>query len=61
MMYENNDVYMGDWKAGLRDGRGTMFYGTGEAFTGLWKNGQQALGLVKKPGQPVTRFSLSSM
>lgn len=34
-------IYRGEWKNGLRHGRGKHFYKTGKIYTGSWENGEK--------------------
>jgi len=38
-IYENGDVYIGQWKNGNRNGEGKMNYRNGDIYEGQWKNG----------------------
>uniref|UniRef100_A0A7S4JVD6 Uncharacterized protein n=1 Tax=Guillardia theta TaxID=55529 RepID=A0A7S4JVD6_GUITH len=33
-----SNVYTGDWKEGVREGRGTLTWANGSTYTGSWKN-----------------------
>ena len=47
MRYHNGNVYVGEWKQGLKDGFGSMTYENGSKYVGEWRNG-------KKHGQEIT-------
>lgn len=40
-IYDNGDLYVGQWKAGQRSGKGTLFYANGDKYIGQWKNDQR--------------------
>lgn len=45
MIYENEDVFSGQWKEGKKDGNGTyIFKQTGMKYVGVFKNGQMVNG-----------------
>ena len=39
MTYANGDEYVGGWKDGERNGRGTLTKADGSILRGLWENG----------------------
>jgi hypothetical protein len=39
--YPNGDVYVGDWKDGRKNGKGTMTYRNGDTYVGNWVNGNK--------------------
>ena len=36
MWYENGDFYEGEWKAGMRHGKGSTRYSSGDCFDGTY-------------------------
>lgn len=36
IIYENNDVYEGEWKLGQRSGKGVYRYSNGDVYDGQW-------------------------
>mmetsp|Transcript_6112 Transcript_6112/g.13847 ORF Transcript_6112/g.13847 Transcript_6112/m.13847 type:complete len:193 (+) Transcript_6112:518-1096(+) len=40
MMWEDGDVYDGEWKAGKHVGQGTLWYADGDRYEGEWKAGK---------------------
>ena len=38
-VYTDGSRYQGDWKAGLKNGRGTHSFASGDQFEGEWENG----------------------
>lgn len=38
-LYTDGSRYQGDWKAGLKNGRGTHSFASGDQFEGEWENG----------------------
>jgi len=36
MIYENGDIYEGDWKNGLEHGKGKIIYQNGDSYDGDW-------------------------
>lgn len=44
--YEDG-TYEGQWKAGKREGSGTLQWQDGTCFTGIWKNGMRLNGEMK--------------
>ena len=45
MIYQNEDIYSGMWKAGKKDGQGTyIFKETGMKYVGTFKNGMLVKG-----------------
>lgn len=40
-------TYEGHWKAGKREGQGTITWAEGAYFTGLWKNDMRYKGDIK--------------
>ena len=45
MIYENKDIYSGNWRAGDKDGQGTyVFNETGMKYVGTFKAGQLVKG-----------------
>ena len=36
-IYDNGDRYVGEWKRGLRHGKGTLIYANGKIEEGIWK------------------------
>jgi hypothetical protein len=41
MRYHNGNVYIGEWKQGLKDGFGSMNYENGSKYVGEWRNGKK--------------------
>ena len=39
MIYENGEVYIGNWNENIRDGKGKYCYLDGSIYEGEWKNG----------------------
>ena len=64
--YANGDVYEGLFKAGKRQGEGTMKYASGQEATGNWENGalqQQETGEVhgRRQGNPVEALVIGGL
>ena len=38
MYYNDVDKYEGEWKNGLKEGKGIMYYNDGRRYKGDWKN-----------------------
>jgi hypothetical protein len=38
MKYNNGDIYEGDWKKDVKEGKGKMKYNNGDIYEGDWKN-----------------------
>lgn len=41
MYYKNGGEHEGEWKDGLRDGKGTMQYPNGDKYEGDWKENKR--------------------
>ena len=39
MIYQNGDIYDGEWKEGLIHGQGKMIYKNRVTYEGEWKDG----------------------
>jgi hypothetical protein len=39
MIYQNKDVYEGEWHIGLKHGQGKYTFDAGGVYSGAWKNG----------------------
>ena len=42
MIYENQDVYDGEWINGLREGNGVLTFLNGDVYKGSWKNNMKS-------------------
>ena len=40
--YDNGDKYEGNWKNGLKSGKGSYTYKNGKRYKGNWKNGHKS-------------------
>lgn len=41
MIFQNGDVYEGNWKDGKKEGLGLMTFSNGDKFKGEWINDQK--------------------
>ncbi len=41
MVYNNGDIYDGEWVEGIQEGEGVFQYNNGDTYEGLWKNGKK--------------------
>lgn len=41
MVWEDKSKYEGDWKDGMRHGKGTFYYTNGDKYVGDWKDDVQ--------------------
>lgn len=39
MNYKNGKYYIGNWKEGYEEGKGTMIYNNGDIYEGLFEKG----------------------